>query len=387
MSRGTIWANLKARKRLISAFKNAGLFLGDAERPIYPSIKHVNAGENATAYTFTLPNGMDPALLKKNLYALQQTLGKNIEIDGEIKRFTLTVSHRTLPKKLPYNEAAIQTLVEGCSVPIVCGKDVAGNYVVYDAETEPACLISGEPGAGKSTQVRSILTTLIRSKTPAELNLYLGDLKLSEFFIFKGVEHVKSVCIYPDDLARMLEHLHGELKRRGELLNKHEVTHVNKLPAAVRPPAILLAIDEMVMIMDDKEMRRRLVQIASLGRALAIYCIFSLQRASFDILDTKIRSLLTVRMGFRTTDLANSRIIGTPGSERISKKTPGRFLIKRDELTELQAPYLSEEKAVELLAPYRAAGWTDMFACGTMNDVVQSEAREITEKDVFADVD
>jgi S-DNA-T family DNA segregation ATPase FtsK/SpoIIIE len=139
------------------------------------------------------------------------------------------------------------------------------------------------------------------------------------------VEHVKSVCVYPEDMAKMLKHLHGELRKRGELLKKHRVTHITKVPG--KHPFILLAIDEIVMIMDDKEMKKQLVQIAALGRALGIYCMLSLQRPSHDILDTKIRSLLTVRMGFRTTDASNSKIIGTPGSEKISKKTPGRFLI------------------------------------------------------------
>ncbi|WP_429472320.1 FtsK/SpoIIIE domain-containing protein [Neobacillus sp. B4I6] len=45
--------------------------------------------------------------------------------------------------------------------------------------TEPNCLISGEPAAGKSTQLRNILATLIQRKTPDELHIYLWDLKMS----------------------------------------------------------------------------------------------------------------------------------------------------------------------------------------------------------------
>lgn len=372
----TLWANLTARRRAISAFKSAGLYLGEIERPIYPKIRSVQISADSTAITFTLPNGLDPKLLTKNLYVLQQYFGKNIRLDGEIKRFTLTVNNNSLPRELTYQLPD----VSGYDMPILCGKDSAGNYMVYDAITEPNCLISGEPGAGKSTQLRSILSTLIQAKTPDELHIYLGDLKMSEFFLFKGVQHVKSVCVYAEDMAVMLAYLHGEMKRRGELLNKYGVTHINKLPK--KPPYILLCIDEFVMIMDDKQMKKQIVQLVALGRALGIYCILSLQRPSHDILDTKIRGLLTVRMGFRTTDLSNSRIIGTPGSEKISKETPGRFLIKRDELTELQAPYLTEEKAEELLAPHKADGWTDMFA-GVKKTVKAQRAADLTEEDVF----
>ncbi|MEK5066837.1 FtsK/SpoIIIE domain-containing protein [Cytobacillus sp. FSL R5-0596] len=377
----TIWAKLQARHRAVKTFKSSGIYLGDIERPIFPKIQSVQISANSTTITFTLPNGLDPKLLTKNFYVFEQHFGKNIRLDGEIKRFTLTINKSNLPRKLTYQLPDVTDY----DMPILCGKDSASNYVVYDAITEPNCLISGEPGAGKSTQLRSILSTLIQTKSPDELHIYLGDLKMSEFFLFKGVQHVKSVCVYAEDMAVMLGYLHGEMKRRGELLNKHGVTHVNKLPK--KPPYILLCIDEFVMIMDDKQMKKQIVQLVALGRALGIYCILSLQRPSHDILDTKIRGLLTVRMGFRTTDLSNSRIIGTPGSERISKETPGRFLIKRDELTELQAPYLTEEKAEELLGPYKSDSWTDMFARvkrKTSSEIANVTAsRQLTEEDVF----
>lgn len=374
------WSKLQTRQRLVKAFKAAELYLGDIERPTFPKIQSTTISADSTAITFTLPNGLDPKLLTKNLYVFQQHFGKNIRLDGEIKRFTLTINKKSLPRELTYSYSATSHLLAGYDMPILCGKDSAGNYMVYDAITEPNCLISGEPGAGKSTQLRSILTTLIQTKSPEELHIYLGDLKMSEFFLFKGVQHVKSVCVYAEDMAVMLAYLHGEMKRRGELLNKYGVTHINKLPQ--KPPYILLCIDEFVMIMDDKQMKKQIIQLVALGRALGIYCILSLQRPSHDILDTKIRGLLTVRMGFRTTDLSNSRIIGTPGSERISKETPGRFLIKRDELTELQAPYLTEEKAEEMLAPYKSDGWTDMFA-GVKKVANIPKSAHLTEGDVF----
>jgi DNA segregation ATPase FtsK/SpoIIIE, S-DNA-T family len=389
-----LWAKLMIRKKLIKAFRSGDMYLtykmsDDNERLIFPKIRNVSINDASTTITFTLPNGLDPKLLQKNYYVFEQYFGQNVELDGEVKRFTLTVNKGSLPKELTYNYSKIEPELEGFEMPIVCGKDSAGNWMVYDAITEPNCLVSGEPGAGKSTQLRSILTTLIQHRTPDELHIYLGDLKMSEFFLFKDVEHVKSVCVYPEDMARMLKHIHGELKRRGELLNKHRVTHITKVPE--KTPFILLAIDEIVMIMDDRDMKKQLVQIVSLGRALGIYCILSLQRPSHDILDTKVRGLLTVRMGFRTTDASNSKIIGTPGSERISKGTPGRFLIKRDELTELQAPYLTEEKADKILAAYRIDGWKDMFArtvltkCQTGEESKQVTSLDLTEKDVFLD--
>jgi S-DNA-T family DNA segregation ATPase FtsK/SpoIIIE len=381
----SLWEKMKARKQLVKAFRTAEIYrtysTDNGDRYILPKIHYVSITDQSTEYVFTLPTGVNPDLLKKHFYVFQQVFGQQTKLEGEVKKFVLTIDHRKLPTELTYKYNALSHALEGYEMPIVCGIDSSGKWIVYDAVTAPNCLISGEPGAGKSTECRSILTTLIQYKTPEELHMYLGDLKLSEFFLFEGVEHVKTVCVYPEDMAKMLKHLHGELRKRGELLKKHRVTHITKVPG--KHPFILLAIDEIVMIMDDKEMKKQLVQIAALGRALGIYCMLSLQRPSHDILDTKIRSLLTVRMGFRTTDASNSKIIGTPGSEKISKKTPGRFLYKLDDITELQAPYLTEEKADKLLDAYRVEGWKDMFAC-----ISAKKAREqkgLTEKDVYND--
>ncbi|OCA84473.1 chromosome partitioning protein ParA [Bacillus sp. FJAT-27225] len=382
----SFWSDLMARKRLIKAFRAGGIHLtvGSDERKIYPKIHSIRTTEHSTEYVFTLPTGLDPKTLTKNLYVFQQVFGKNITVDGEFKKYVLTINNDSLPKELIYKYKDITSSLEGLEMPIVCGKNSAGEWMVYNAVTEPNCLVSGEPGAGKSTQVRQIITTLIQVKSPEELHIYLGDLKMSEFFLFKRVKHVKSVCVYPDDMARMLEYIHKELERRGELLNKFNVTHITKLPESEKQPFILLCIDEIVMIMDDKDMKKQLVQIVALGRALGIYCILSLQRPSHDILDTKIRGLLTVRMGFRTTDITNSKIIGTQGSEKISKETPGRFLIKRDELTELQAPYLTEDEAEKILMNYRVRDWKDMFARGyKVKEVKPDEPKQLTEEDVF----
>lgn len=381
---------LKAKAKLRRCLKSAGLVCkyknGDKDITVYPKIHDVKFDDKkkSTLYVFTLINGMDPADVKKKEFVFNQHFGKNIEIDGDYKKFELTVYQNGLPKDLSYKYKDIEPTLKGLKVPVVCGKDRNNNWIVYDAITEPNALISGEPGSGKSTQLRSIITTLIQYKTPEQLHLYLGDLKMSEFHLFKGVQHVKGVAIFPDELARMLAHVYKEMLRRSKLLNEIGVMHIDKLPEEKRVPYILLAIDEIVMVMDNKNIKKMLVQIDSLGRALGIYNILSLQRPSHDILDTKVRSLLTVRMGFRTTDSANSKIIGTPGSEKISKKTQGRFFLKRDTLEEIQAPYLTEEEAEKILEGYKSSEWKNIFTSSSVKS--DDEGEKITEENVFNEV-
>jgi DNA segregation ATPase FtsK/SpoIIIE, S-DNA-T family len=376
----------RAKSALKKAFYNAGMFIqyknGDKEMKIFPKIHSVKIDEDQTEYVFTLLNGMDPKDVSKKEYVFMQHFGGNIKLDGDHKKFTLTIYRKSFPKELKYDYDAILPVINGLNLPIVAGMDRHGQWHVFDAINEPGLLIAGEPGAGKSSEVRSIITTLIQYKKPYELEIYLGDLKMSEFHLFYDIEHVKSVCIYPEDLRKMLTYLTEEMKRRGELLNKYRVTHVNKLPESERVPYILICIDEFVMIMDDKDMKAMLIQLVALGRALGMVCILSLQRPSHDILDTKIRSCLTVRMGFRVSDFSNAKIIGTPGSEKIAKETPGRFLLKRSDITELQAPFLDEKRAEKILETYKSIEWKNRFTSDCEPSIpIQTE--ELTAEEIL----
>ena len=147
------WANLKVRKKLINAFRSAELYktIGD-DRKIYPRIHSVIITENSTQITFSLLNGMNPDLLKKNFYVFQQYFGSSIEMDGEIKKFTLTNHQRSMPSELIYNFTEIQPVVSPYKLGIICGKDRNGQYHAFDLLEQPHILIAGETGSGKSNR-------------------------------------------------------------------------------------------------------------------------------------------------------------------------------------------------------------------------------------------
>lgn len=351
----------RAKSQLRKAFQAAGLYVayksGDKEMKVFPNVHSVRIGDDQTEYVFTLINGMDPKEVKKKEYVFQQVFGRNTEVKGDLKKFVLTVHKNGLPKKVKYRYSEIYPLIKGLLLPIVCGKDRHGKWLVYDAVNNPNCLLFGQPGSGKSSMLHNILVTLIQYYTADELHLYLGDLKMSEFGIYEGVDHVKSLCFQANELGPALEYLKKkELKKRGELLKKYRVRHISKVPKSERPPFIVVCVDEFVMIKDD-EIMTNLLQIASLGRACGIFVILSMQRPSHTILNTDVRAVLSVRMGFRTVDLRNAMIGETPGSEKISLDTPGRFLLRLDDLIELQAPHVTEDIAEKILKKYKSDGW------------------------------
>ncbi len=381
-----MWEKLKVRRKMIKAFKSGQLYLGDLERPVFPKIHGVEIGKTTTV-TFTLPNGLDPKLLKKNYYVFQQEFGKKAQLDGEIKKFTLIINDNSQKEILPYNFEQLKEIIqkENYSLPIICGQDRNKKLHIYDAKNNPNLLIFGQPGSGKSSILHVILSTLIQYFPPAELQLVLADFKMSEFGVYEGVDHVRGVCYTIRDLKPQLAYLMNELNLRGQLLKKYRVRHMSKVPKDERRPAIVFALDEFVMIRD-KEIMAEILQIASLGRAYAIYVILSMQRPSHKILDSDIRGVISVRMGFRTVDLRNALMGETPGSEKISKDSPGTFLLNLDELKELQAPYLNEDEVEKILEPYKSVRGGTTKETPSMHFEKELETTEI-EENIFGVLD
>lgn len=351
----------RARSRLKKAFTVAELYreypsYSGAKGRVYPQIHAVIDRPASRDYVFTLPNGLDPRELVRKEYVFKQVLGARLRLDGEIKRFVLRVYKRSMPAQLAYMHAFTAAETYGKTLPILVGVDATGEVITYDMAQYPHLLIAGETGSGKSTQLRSILTTLVRKSSPAQLRLVLADLKRSEFHVFRRVAHVDSLSVKVAQLKRVMTGLRAELDRRGDLLDAAEMTHVADLPANKRPPNIVVCVDEVALLKREKAIMGAIEDISAIGRALGVYLILSMQRPDRDVLDGKLKNNLTVRMAFRHSDGINSRItIGSQDAKDINIGERGRFYFKHEELTLLQAPHLTPTQAREYMKPYIVA--------------------------------
>lgn len=233
----------------------------------------------------------------------------------------------------------------------MAGTDKHGKEVVYDMPKYPHLLIAGETGSGKSTQLRAILTTLIQAMSPDRLHLYLCDMKRSEFHIFRHVQHVHGPFFTVSELHSVLEFLKIEMQNRGTLLDHYEVAHIDDLP--IELPYIVLC--KVAMLKKEKAVMDLVEGISAIGRALGVFLILSMQRPDSEVLNGKLKVNLTVRMGFKTANLINSKIIGTPGSEKI--RHPSKFLLKApifDELTEITSHFLPVGEAKKILEGFKS---------------------------------
>lgn len=106
------------------------------------------------------------------------------------------------------------------------------------------------------------------------------------------------------------------------------------------------------MLRKNKLIMDSLLELTALGRVLGIFVILSMQRPVASVLDTTARSNLSVTMGFRVRDAIESKVLCTPGAEKITVQ--GRFYMDTNgEMTELQSPLLTLEEAKKLLEPFK----------------------------------
>jgi FtsK/SpoIIIE family len=237
----------------------------------------------------------------------------------------------------------------------------------------PHLLVGGTPGAGKSVFLRQVLVGLCLRYGPDVLRLVLIDLKGGmEFHVFRGLPHllVPTVSDLPA-LVPAMEVVLAELDRRQAMFAAAGVVSVqdwNRRHPAERVPYIVVAVDEYGEVSlpgaepageqgrgrsgSARAMHASFSRVARLGRASGIHLIACTQRPDADVLPGQIKDQLPGTVAFRTRSQTNSHILLGDRDDAAARLAPykGRAVWQWETESEVQAPWLSPEAAVRLLA-------------------------------------
>jgi S-DNA-T family DNA segregation ATPase FtsK/SpoIIIE len=255
-------------------------------------------------------------------------------------------------------------------VPLLLGKDAAGDDLVVDLAKLPHLLVAGATGQGKSVCLNSIINGLLMCRTPEQLKLIMVDPKRVEFTSYNKLPHLLVPII--NDTKKVVFALRSavvEMDRRLKMFaraNCRNIVDFNSRKTVVQPdmlgggdelvgdpdtpptvPYIVIIIDEVADIMQaaGKDVEPVIARLTALARATGIHLILATQRPDTKVITGTIKSNIPGRIAFKTSSSIDSRtILDAQGSEQLIGKGDMLFKMSDGRLLRAQGSYISDEE-------------------------------------------
>jgi len=255
-------------------------------------------------------------------------------------------------------------------IPIVLGKDVAGNPVILDLAKAPHLLIAGATGSGKSVCMNTLIMSLLFKFPPDELRLIMVDPKIVEFEDYKRLPHLITPVINDSKKVPIaLRWAVTEMEKRYHILAKAGVKKLseynsrkdpapivdeNGVAAPEKMPVLVVIIDELAeLMMTDarKDSEAYITRIAQLGRAAGVHIVVATQRPSTQIITGVIKANLPTRIAFRVGQMVDSRVIlDQNGAEKLLGSGDMLFLAPGGmDLERVQGAWVKDEDIKEIV--------------------------------------
>ncbi|MCF6158529.1 MAG: DNA translocase FtsK [wastewater metagenome] len=265
------------------------------------------------------------------------------------------------------------------AIPLLIGKDVAGNPVLSDLAAMPHLLIAGTTGSGKSVCLNSIILSILFLRHPPDVQLLLVDPKMVEFSMFREIPHLISPVVTDmKKAAAVLEWAVNKMEERYALLASVGVKHINgynklgmdEIKNRLNPegdahlddipfhlPHIVIVVDELadLMMVASKEVEGSVIRLSQKSRAVGIHLILATQRPSVNVITGLIKSNLPSRISFYVASKVDSRtILDQNGAEKLLGGGDMLFLPPgTSKLVRVQGAFVSDEEVRDVVAYLR----------------------------------
>jgi S-DNA-T family DNA segregation ATPase FtsK/SpoIIIE len=292
----------------------------------------------------------------------------------------------------------------GMSLPLILGKNIAGDPVIADLAPMPHLLVAGTTGSGKSVGLNCMILSLLYRMGPDQCRMIMIDPKMLELSIYDGIPHLLAPVVTEPPKAiralkwaveqmeeryRMMASLGVralksfndkvlEAKARGTKLGRkvqvgydadsgQPVYETEELDYEVLPQ-IVVVVDELadLMMTAGKEVEFLIQRLAQKARAAGIHLIMATQRPSVDVITGVIKANLPTRISFQVTSKIDSRtILGEQGAEQLLGKGDMLYMPGGKQILRVHGPFVSDDEVRLVADHWRRQGTPDYISAVT----------------------
>ncbi|KQM96525.1 FtsK/SpoIIIE family DNA translocase [Sphingomonas sp. Leaf25] len=287
---------------------------------------------------------------------------------------------------------------QNAQLPIVLGKNIAGDPVVADLAPMPHLLVAGTTGSGKSVGLNCMILSLLYRLTPDQCRMIMIDPKMLELSMYRGIPHLLAdVVTDPPKAVRALKWAVEQMEDRYRMMASINVRSLASFNEKVRAatakgqklgrkvqtgydaengtpvyeeetldlaplPQIVVIVDELadLMMTAGKEVEFLIQRLAQKARAAGIHLIMATQRPSVDVITGVIKANLPTRISFHVTSKIDSRtILGEQGAEQLLGRGDMLYMPGGKALARVHGPFVSDDEVQAVSDFWRSQGAPD----------------------------
>ncbi|MEY4223149.1 MAG: cell division protein FtsK [Actinomycetota bacterium] len=257
---------------------------------------------------------------------------------------------------------------------VAIGKDISGRSVFLNLATTPHLLIAGATGAGKSSGINCIITSLLMRTTPDQVKLILVDPKQVEMGQYARLPHLLTQPVNnPRKAANALSWAVREMEKRYDILYEMGYRDITGYNAAFdrgeitpepgsdrvleRMKYIVVVVDELndLMMVAARDVEESITRIAQKARAVGIHLIVATQRPSVNVITGVIKANIPARMAFAVSSQMDSRVIlDQIGAEKLVGRGDMLLLPGNTSVAQrIQGCWVTEDEVRKVVAHWR----------------------------------
>ena len=290
------------------------------------------------------------------------------------------------------------------SLPLILGKNIAGDPVIADLAPMPHLLVAGTTGSGKSVGLNCMILSLLYRYGPDQVKMIMIDPKMLELSMYDDIPHLLSpVVTEPGKAVRALKWAVEQMEERYRMMANLGVRALPSFNAKVREarakgaklgrrvqtgydadtgqplyetesleyevlPQIVVIVDELadLMMTAGKEVEFLIQRLAQKARAAGIHLIMATQRPSVDVITGVIKANLPTRVSFQVTSKIDSRtILGEQGAEQLLGKGDMLYMPGGKQIVRVHGPFVSDDEVQAVADHWRSQGTPEYISAVT----------------------